>query len=183
MHPRIFLFTLLALAATSCATSRPAPSSAICIPPALPPRPVSPAPPAKGERPAELGRVTFAAVGDVLPHVAVKQSAERWTLRNERGASTNHDGYDALFAPVAAEIAHADVAFANLETPVSVSGDEGTREYMFNAPKALLESLKQTGFDVVSFANNHVCDQGPKGLAETLNALGEVKLPASHLGP
>ena len=39
---------------------------------------------------------------------------------------------------------------------------------VFNAPVALIDSLRATGFDVVSVANNHVYDQGRKGLVETL---------------
>jgi poly-gamma-glutamate synthesis protein (capsule biosynthesis protein) len=47
---------------------------------------------------------------------------------------------------------------------------------MFDAPIALLEGLKADGIKIVSFANNHVMDQGWPGFAETRDHLREQGL-------
>jgi poly-gamma-glutamate synthesis protein (capsule biosynthesis protein) len=47
---------------------------------------------------------------------------------------------------------------------------------MFDAPVALPEALKANGIKVVSFANNHVMDQGWAGFAETRDHLHEIGL-------
>lgn len=140
-------------------------------------RPVGPAGPARLDRPRELARVTVAAVGDVLPHVSVKLSAEAANVKDAQGKSINHEGYDFLYGDLAEELRATDFAVANLETPVSPSGDKGNVEYHFNAPPALLASLKASGFSLMSFANNHVYDQGAKGFAETMDELDKAGLP------
>ena len=47
---------------------------------------------------------------------------------------------------------------------------------MFDAPVALLEGLKASGIKIVSFANNHVMDQGWAGFAETRDHLRDEGL-------
>jgi poly-gamma-glutamate synthesis protein (capsule biosynthesis protein) len=47
---------------------------------------------------------------------------------------------------------------------------------MFDAPVALPQALKASGIKIVSFANNHVMDQGWAGFAETRDHLREVGL-------
>jgi len=89
---------------------------------------------------------------------------------------TDHDGWDALFADVADVFRQADFGFVNLETPVAPNHSHGTKAFMFNAPIALLESLKANGINIVSFANNHVFDQGYAAFNETLGHLQEQGL-------
>ena len=78
------------------------------------------------------------------------------------------------------EISSVDWAFANLETPVAPVNNLGAKAFMFNADPAVLKSLADTGFDMVSFANNHVYDQGRAGFIETLGELG--KSPLDFIG-
>jgi poly-gamma-glutamate synthesis protein (capsule biosynthesis protein) len=47
---------------------------------------------------------------------------------------------------------------------------------MFDSPVALPEALKANGIKIVSFANNHVMDQGWPGFAETREHLKEIGL-------
>ena len=47
---------------------------------------------------------------------------------------------------------------------------------MFDAPIALLDGLKASGIKIVSFANNHVMDQGWPGFTETREHLREQGL-------
>ena len=119
--------------------------------------------------PQEISRVTFTIAGDVIPHQAVAQSATA-------AAADNHGGWDALFADVADAFHQADFGFVNLETPVAPSHSVGSKAFQFEAPLALLDSLKANGVKVVSFANNHVLDQGYPGFDETLDHLREQGL-------
>ncbi|HYL11049.1 MAG TPA: CapA family protein [Candidatus Acidoferrales bacterium] len=139
--------------------------------------------------PREISRVSFAAAGDVIPHQAVVKSAALHDLsikenravlpREPKDAATpappsmesNHAGWDDLFAGVADVFRQADFGFVNLETPVAPAHSKGSRPFQFDAPIALLESLKSNGIKVVSFANNHVFDQGHAGFGETLEHL------------
>ena len=112
----------------------------------------------------EVGSLSVVATGDLLLHKAVQETA------STRGS------YDVLFDAVAPTIRMADVAFANLETPIAPKSGKPVAPLEFNAPPELLASLVSTGFDVVSFANNHVYDQGRPGLVETLEHLDAAKL-------
>jgi len=64
----------------------------------------------------------------------------------------------------------ADIAFANLESPI---GDKGRFINMFQAPPEAVEGLAFAGFDVVSLANNHALDYHIDGMLETMRLLRE----------
>jgi hypothetical protein len=136
------------------------------LPPPLPataPPAVAPAP-ASGSR--ELASVRVVATGDLMLHHSVQRAAEP-------------RGFAALLAATHPLVEGADVAFTNLESPVAPKTGvpiAQAKQYDFNAPPEFLASLVETGFDVVSFANNHVYDQGREGFAETLQHLDEAKL-------
>ncbi|HJV91351.1 MAG TPA: CapA family protein [Holophagaceae bacterium] len=123
------------------------------------PHPQPPAPP-----PAAPSRAfMLVAVGDIMMHQDVKRSAEVF-------------GFDALWADVAPLLKEADLAFGNLETPVApVTGRAGV-PFVFNAPAALPQALKAAGWSLLSTANNHAFDQGPKGIRETLQHLDDARL-------
>ena len=115
--------------------------------------------------PRELAKVSFAVAGDVIPHGAVRASAA--------AAGDGAAGWAALFADVADVFHHADFGFVNLETPVAPQHSHGTKEFMFDAPVALVDALKASGIKIVSSANNHMMDQGLAGFAETRQHLRE----------
>ena len=134
--------------------------------------------------PQELGRVTFAVAGDVIPHEAVRQAAaaadasfkeehKEVAVSTTAPAADDHGGWDALFADVADIFQHADFGFVNFETPVAPVHSRGSKAFMFNAPLDLVQSLKANGVKLVSFANNHVFDQGHEGFNESLDHLRE----------
>jgi poly-gamma-glutamate capsule biosynthesis protein CapA/YwtB (metallophosphatase superfamily) len=131
--------------------------------------------------PQELGRVTFAVAGDVIPHQAVQQAAaaadasvkETQTSSTTPAPTNDHGGWDALLSQVADVFQQADFGFVNFETPVAPTHSHGTKSFMFNAPLDLVEALKASGVKIVSFANNHVFDQGHEGFNESLEHLRE----------
>jgi poly-gamma-glutamate synthesis protein (capsule biosynthesis protein) len=118
--------------------------------------------------PHELAQVSFAVAGDVIPHVPVRAAAA--------AAGDGAQGWAALFSDVSDVFEKADFGFVNLETPVAPAHSRGSKPFMFDAPVALLEGLKASGIKIVSFANNHVMDQGWAGFAETRGHLREQGL-------
>jgi poly-gamma-glutamate synthesis protein (capsule biosynthesis protein) len=148
---------------------------------------------AKPSYPQEISRITFSAAGDVIPHQAVVQSAAaqnqgtrdtqssrtsepKESLVSPVAAANNQSGWEALFREVADVFRQSDFGFVNLETPVAPVHTRGSRPFQFDAPVALLQSLKASGIKIVSFANNHVFDQGYAGFDETLDHLREQDL-------
>jgi poly-gamma-glutamate capsule biosynthesis protein CapA/YwtB (metallophosphatase superfamily) len=122
--------------------------------------------------PHELAQVSFAVGGDVIPHEAVRASA----AAAASGDPTNSQGWGALFSDVSDVFEKADFGFVNLETPVAPAHSKGSKPFMFDAPIALLDGLKANGIKIVSFANNHVMDQGWPGFTETREHLREQGL-------
>ena len=75
-----------------------------------------------------------------------------------------------------------DVAFVNLETPLTRRGVRAEKQNTLRADPSLVEDLVAAGVDVVGLANNHMLDYGLEGLADTLNALEGAGLPAVGAG-
>ena len=118
--------------------------------------------------PHDLGQVTFAVAGDVIPHEAVRAAA----AADGEGVQ----GWSGLFSDVSDVFRSADFGFVNLETPVAPAHSRGSKPFMFDAQVTLPEALKANGIKIVSFANNHVMDQGWAGFAETRDHLREIGL-------
>ncbi len=118
--------------------------------------------------PHELAQVSFAVAGDVIPHEPVRAAAA--------AAGDGAQGWGALFSDVSDVFKKADFGFVNLETPVAPAHSKGSKPFMFDAPIALLDGLKANGIKIVSFANNHVMDQGWAGFAETREHLRDEGL-------
>lgn len=76
----------------------------------------------------------------------------------------------------------ADVAFANLECPISDRGVREDKGYEFRADPSCIEGLTHAGFDVLSLANNHTGDYGDTALTDTLDILSEADIVAVGAG-
>ena len=96
--------------------------------------------------------------------------------RSGNAAGEGQQGWAGLFSDVSDVFQGADFGFVNMETPVAPNHSKGSKPFMFDAPVALPEALKASGIKIVSFANNHVMDQGWAGFAETRDHLREVGL-------
>ena len=118
--------------------------------------------------PHDLGQVSFAVAGDVIPHEAVRAAA--------KAAGDGEPGWAALFADVADVFEGADFGFVNLETPVAPEHSKGTKAFLFDGPVELPQALKASGIKIISFANNHVMDQGWAGFTESREHLKETGL-------
>ncbi len=95
-----------------------------------------------------------------------------------RGVATALDGdWTAAFesatrtgTAVRSWLSEADLAFANLESPLTTALFVGGRFDLRARPEAV-SALTHAGFDIVSVANNHALDGGTAGLKETLDVL------------
>ncbi|TVY07281.1 CapA family protein [Paenibacillus cremeus] len=121
--------------------------------------------------------ITIAAVGDILMSTSLIESSKR-----------DSDMYDfsSIFRHVAPMLQQADLTIGNLEIPLAGREKRYTKKnhrtgfYMFNCPDELAQALKDTGFDVLTTANNHCMDRGIKGLNRTLVVLDQLGI--AHTG-
>lgn len=89
-------------------------------------------------------------------------------------------------------IAGADIAYANLEIPLtsksgatprkSLADRKAKRQFVLKADPAHAAHLGDVGFDVVSLGNNHAMDYGAAGLTEMLDLLDEFGIVYSGAG-
>lgn len=128
-------------------------------------KPVPPKPDPDAVRlPKIISQVRLVAVGDIMMHSDVKKAALQSPDQKEAG-------FPSLWADVAPILKDSDIAFGNLETPVAPRTGKPGVPFQFNAPEGLPKALRESGFSVLSTANNHAFDQGDKGVLETLDRL------------
>lgn len=121
---------------------------------------------------AQVQQVTIGASGDLLFHLRVIASAEH-----------HEGGWDRVLGPLAELASPDDVAFANLETPLSTERPPSSGEPpVLGAPAAVAPALARAGIDVLSVANNHSYDQWASGMARTLEALHAAGIGAVGAG-
>lgn len=112
--------------------------------------------------------LTLAAVGDIMMH------SPQFPAYYD--AQTGLYDFTSYFKSVKPYLEEADLAWANLETPL-LGGEKIYTGYpMFNAPAELADALQWTGFDIVTTANNHALDRRAKGVTKTLQVLKEKGL-------
>ena len=100
---------------------------------------------------------TIAMVGDIFPQQTLPASAE--------------------LAAVRKLLRSADIAFGNLETPVSRRGRPTEKWINMRMPPELLADVRDLGFDMLTLANNHMLDFGELAFRDTLDHLREHDLP------
>lgn len=104
--------------------------------------------------------ITLALVGDMMLDRGIARSVDK-----------NFGGdYSKMFENVP-EIKQTDITFGNLEGPITKSNDKRGSAFSFKMNPVVASVLGQAGFDVVSFANNHVGDYGQAGFVDTLKYL------------
>lgn len=104
--------------------------------------------------------VSLAFVGDVLLHQRLRHREEK-----------TREGYRVIWNDIAGYLEQADISYANLEGPVAPQLGGVSGYPMFNFPVQIIPDLKNSGFDVVSTANNHALDRGAAGIGITIDNL------------
>lgn len=128
----------------------------------------------KGVAPAFLSRGSGEAVLALAGDVMLSRNVARSLKKYDRG-------FAYPFAPTAPYTTEADIAFCNLESPISGKGKALKKKYLFNAPPEAVTGLVSAGFDVVSLANNHILDYGTVAMSDTLMHLSQVDIRAVGL--
>jgi len=106
--------------------------------------------------------VTLALLGDVMLGRGVHPSVE-------------------TFAYLKPFLKSADLALANLESPLTNAPKETQSQYQLCASPENVRYLIEAGFDLLALANNHRLDCGEKGLSETQTTLTKAGL--GFIGP
>ncbi|WEK53167.1 MAG: CapA family protein [Candidatus Cohnella colombiensis] len=124
----------------------------------------------------QTDKVKLALVGDILPAANVLNLMVA-------------NGYEYPFIYVKDRLQAADIAAANLETPITDRGTPATRgeppqlkDYFYRAPPDVVSIIQDSGFDFLSLANNHTLDYGWEGLSDTMEYLDEAGLKYAGAG-
>lgn len=119
--------------------------------------------------PELLSTATVLSTGDMLMHIGVINSGK------QEDGSYN---FDSIFRYVKSYTQAADFSVANLET--TLCGTDNGYSYSgnprFNCPDAIVDSLKDAGFDLLLTANNHAADTDLVGYKRTLNTVRDKGL-------
>jgi poly-gamma-glutamate capsule biosynthesis protein CapA/YwtB (metallophosphatase superfamily) len=120
-------------------------------------------------RPASSAEITVVLGGDFAPTDAAMPA-----LRER--------GYRFPYEPTADILRSADVAFANLEAPVTASSLPFAlyKKYIYKVDPVAIEAWQWLGLDVVSLANNHMDDYRERGVLDTVRFLDAAGL--AHVG-
>jgi poly-gamma-glutamate capsule biosynthesis protein CapA/YwtB (metallophosphatase superfamily) len=116
--------------------------------------------------------ITIAAVGDIIIHQSILESAYNEPKRQ----------YDfrKIFEPVAPYLAAADYTVCALESRMAGGTVDSGDPLRLNAPYSLTDALTMSGVDLAATANNHSTDYGWQGIVRTLDRLDQVGI--AHVG-
>ncbi|MEG1524201.1 MAG: CapA family protein [Clostridia bacterium] len=110
--------------------------------------------------------ITVRFVGDIMVSKPMILSAEQ------------PDGsyrFDDIYTEIAKELRGADLMIGNLETPIAgVENDGFTGNPRFNAPDEFLTAIHDSGFNVLTNANNHLLDRGVDGAIDTIQKIRKL---------
>lgn len=109
--------------------------------------------------------ITIRAVGDNILHNTVIKA----------GAVGDTYDFTPMYEYVADDIASADIAVINQESPLGGEGYKPSGYPRFNSPQVLGDQLVEIGFDVISHANNHAMDAGAGAVYDTIDFWDKYK--------
>ena len=119
------------------------------------------------ETPAQHINLLFA--GDIMQHET--------QLKMAKGKDGKYS-FSYCYRHISPLVKSADISVANLETTIGKSGYSGYPS--FCAPDSFLYAVKDAGFNVLLFANNHCMDKGKRGAMHTLDMLDSLQF--AHCG-
>lgn len=126
--------------------------------------------PQKFPQPPPPKKLTVIAVGDIL-------------FDRQVASFIAKEGSGAPFAYVSPILQSGDIAFANLECPLSNKGSRlKEKDVTFRGTPQATVGIRQSGIDVVSLANNHALDYGPQALADTISLLNRSGIKSAGAG-
>ncbi|MCG8400050.1 MAG: CapA family protein [Firmicutes bacterium] len=114
--------------------------------------------------------VLLVAVGDIMLSRGVAEEMEK-------GGGHGHP-----FEMVRSYLREGDVVFGNLEGPITDGRKIKITEMKFRADPGVEQVLKDTGFNLLSLANNHTPDFGSRGLLDTMQYLDRAGIRHAGAG-
>ena len=112
----------------------------------------------------EIKYIDIVSLGNLIIH------------QSQINGAKNENGYD--FSPsfqyIKEMVSEADISLGILEG--ALAGGEPTGYPYFNSPDEVIDSLRDTGIDVVNYANNHIYDYDDEGLQRTIEITKEKGL-------
>jgi poly-gamma-glutamate synthesis protein (capsule biosynthesis protein) len=100
--------------------------------------------------------ITFA--GDILLDRGIRRQIDR-------------SGIETLFSGVSDILHGSTFSVGNLECPLSNINNPQNKKYTFRGEPIWAKGLRKAGFTHLDVANNHTCDQGAIGFAETMECI------------
>ncbi len=110
------------------------------------------------------------------------QKNARVTLLAGGDVAINRPKGRGAFGALAGLFRKADIAFANLEVPLSRNGRPAPEKILLRGTPEMVEALNETGFDALSVANNHMLDYGEEAFHDTLSLLDKHAIPYAGAG-
>ena len=123
------------------------------------------------EKEPNIVSASMIAVGDNLIHAPIyNQAANRARVAKLENQNEKIPKYlfDTAYAELLPFVKLADFAFINQETLVAPSFPPSTYP-RFCSPKEMGDFVLDSGFNMISIANNHMLDKGEPGLRDSLN--------------
>lgn len=91
-----------------------------------------------------------------------------------------HSDYSWPFRKISSLLSEADLTIVNLESPFRTGCLPTDSGMVFCANPQSIDGLVTAGVDIVNLANNHINNQGPEGIAETIDILNKNNI--SYVG-
>lgn len=113
----------------------------------------------------EKKEITITCWGDYMNHITQIRQAK----------ATNYDFTDS-FAVIKDIVGKSDLSIVNLETTIAQDESDMSGYPEFATHENVIKALKDTGFDVVSTANNHAYDRRLKGIDRTIDTIEKYGL-------
>lgn len=113
----------------------------------------------------EKKEITITCWGDYMNHITQIRQAK----------ATNYDFTDS-FAVIKGIVGKSDLSVVNLETTIAKDTSDMSGYPEFATHENVIKALKDTGFDVVSTANNHAYDRRLKGIDRTIEIIEKYGL-------
>jgi hypothetical protein len=124
-------------------------------------------------------KATISFTGDIIMHIPVRTAARHHNKNSKEKKSTlNNRGYDFLFDKTSAYLKSSDITVGNMEFPISPPFK--SVPWIFNCYPDVIPAMQKGGFSMMFIANNHILDQGIRGIASTLKYLKKYSM--SYLG-
>lgn len=116
----------------------------------------------------EKKEITITCWGDYMNHITQIRQAK----------ATNYDFTDS-FAVIKDIVGKSDLSIVNLETTIAKDESDMSGYPEFATHENVIKAFKDTGFDVVSTANNHSYDRRLKGIDLTIDAIEKYGLKST----